>query len=64
MSLLVAYTDGLVESGKNVLAGLAAVRAAVGDSSFPAQSDPAVTLFETIVGDRARDGRRGYHGGL
>ncbi len=54
-TLLVAYTDGLVESGKDLIGGLALLRRVLTDAAIVSAADPATSLFETLVGTNACD---------
>ena len=51
-SLLLLYTDGLVESTKNVLAGETALMAAVRAEAQTASADPARAILERMLGGR------------
>lgn len=54
-SFFVAYTDGLIEFAHDVLSGLAKVRAAITAPELAARSDAAAALFDSVVGESARD---------
>ncbi len=54
-SLLVAYTDGLIEARKDLIAGLTALHGALADMQLLGDPDPAARLFERVVGSDARD---------
>ncbi len=54
-SLLVAYTDGLIEAGRDVIAGLTELRQTLQRLRTTPGRNPAETLLEAIVGDERRD---------
>jgi serine phosphatase RsbU (regulator of sigma subunit) len=54
-AFFVAYTDGLIEFGRDVLGGLAKVRAAITRPELAERADAAAALFDMVVGELARD---------
>jgi serine phosphatase RsbU (regulator of sigma subunit) len=54
-SLLVLYTDGLIESTRDVLAGEARLRAALEDSAVVQAENPAQMLHDLILVNGSRD---------
>jgi anti-sigma regulatory factor (Ser/Thr protein kinase) len=54
-SMLVFYTDGLIESDLNILEGFERLQAVFSDKSIYDAANPARLLHERIIGDSARD---------
>jgi PAS domain S-box-containing protein len=54
-SLLVFYTDGLIESTRDVLEGERRLREALRDPAVSGAADPAKALHETILADGSHD---------
>ncbi len=54
-SMLVLYTDGLIEAGRDVLEGERRLELALSDPALPRRDRVAQYLHDAVVGDAARD---------